>query len=189
MIRVDPPAYIIGALLILTLPLDWILSALAAAIFHELCHVLVIYLLGGSIRGIRIGVSGAVIDAAIWGKGRELLCAIAGPSGSLLLASLCHIFPKAALCAFLQGLFNLLPIYPLDGGRILQCSLEMLCPSGANIIIQLVEKFTYLTLFVTALAASVKLSLGILPVFWAGILILKTSARKRPCKQGQIRVQ
>ena len=38
-VRVDVSACLMGAFLLLTLPLNWLLSALAAAAFHELCHL------------------------------------------------------------------------------------------------------------------------------------------------------
>ena len=46
-VRVDVSACLMGAFLLLTLPLNWLLSALAAAAFHELCHGAAILLLGG----------------------------------------------------------------------------------------------------------------------------------------------
>ena len=61
-VRVDVSACLMGAFLLLTLPLNWLLSALAAAAFHELCHGEAILLLGGRIWGVRIGVGGAVME-------------------------------------------------------------------------------------------------------------------------------
>ena len=84
-IRVDVSACLMGAFLLLTLPLNWLLSALAAAAFHELCHGAAILLLGGRIWGVRISAGGAVMETEPLSSGKELVCALAGPAGSLLL--------------------------------------------------------------------------------------------------------
>ena len=131
-VRVDVSACLMGAFLLLTLPLNWLLSALAAAAFHELCHGAAILLLGGRIWGVRIGAGGAVMETEPLSSGKELVCALAGPAGSLLLVLTFRIFPRVAVCALVQGAFNLLPVFPLDGGRALRCALARFCPKWAN---------------------------------------------------------
>ena len=81
-VRVDVSACLMGAFLLLTLPLNWLLSALAAAAFHELCHGAAILLLGGRIWGVRIGAGGAVMETEPLSSGKELVCALAGPAGT-----------------------------------------------------------------------------------------------------------
>ena len=41
------------AFLILVLPLPWLIAALCAAGFHELCHMLAVSLCGGRLGGLR----------------------------------------------------------------------------------------------------------------------------------------
>lgn len=108
-----------GALLLLTLPLPWFAAAVAAAGIHEAGHLLAIRLLGADARKIQVGPTGAKIHTSFSEPWRELLCAAAGPAASLLLVLAAKPFPRIALCGFVQGLYNLLPIYPLDGGRML----------------------------------------------------------------------
>lgn len=189
MIRIDPWTYFFTAFLVMILPLDWLLSALCAAVFHELCHIAVILALGGTIKNIHIGIGAAAIETEIPDKGRELLSALAGPAGSLLLLTLCHAFPKLSICACIQGLFNLLPVYPLDGGRALKCGLELVCPGKADKTLYLTEIIIYMLLTVFAVTGTMVLSLGIMPLIVTILLILKGILRKRPCKQSQIRVQ
>lgn len=112
------------ALVLLVLPLPWVFGALAAGAFHECCHYFAIRALGGRVSGVAVGPRGAVMELQDLGSVAELLAAAAGPVGSLSLMLLCRLFPRLALCGLVQGMYNLLPVYPLDGGRILRCALK-----------------------------------------------------------------
>lgn len=188
-LKIDPSVSLFGALLLLTLPVNWILAALMAAAFHEACHFLTIYLLGGHVWEMRIGIGGAVIEMEPMGKGRELLCALAGPAGSLLLVALCRLFPRLAICAGAQAIFNLLPIFPLDGGRALHCVAEVLVPRWADRISRWVETGAVFGIGVLAVLGTAVYHLGIFPILMALVLILKAVLRKRPCKAARIGVQ
>lgn len=118
MIQISCSVLISLALLILLFPLKWLLSTLLAALIHEMGHILVLLVLGGKIHSIMIRSSGAIINAWIPSETREITSILAGPASSLLLMFLYPILPEVSVCAGIQGLFNLLPIYPLDGGRI-----------------------------------------------------------------------
>lgn len=189
MIRVDDLAYFFAALILLTVPLEWVVSILVAAVFHELCHCFAVRLCGGSIKAVTIGIGGAVMEAEIFGSGKELICTAAGPMGSLSLLFLCHMIPKVAICGLIQGIVNLLPVYPLDGGRILKCVLIRMGSQRPERILRLVTGVTYLLIAIAAVFLTGILPLGQLPLFLGGIWILKGILRKRPCKRSRIRVQ
>lgn len=126
MVRLDPKMYILLALLLLTLPLPWLLAAVTAALFHELCHLAAVRLAGGRVTGLTIGPGGAVMEGQLPPGVGAGLAILAGPAGSLTLLALCHVCPRIALCAGIQGLFNLLPLPWLDGGRALRWGMERL---------------------------------------------------------------
>ena len=125
-IRMDGSSWIFLAVLTLLLPVNWVISAVIAAAVHELCHIAALRILDIPVLGIRIGASGAILDTGTMTCPQELLCALAGPAGSLLLFLLLHVCPRIALCGLMQGLYNLLPIFPLDGGRAIKCGIRML---------------------------------------------------------------
>ncbi len=118
---VSPSACIFAALTILLLPLKWAFAAFIAAAFHELCHILALHLCGGNVRNLSVGDRGAVIYADSMPMFKSLICVLAGPLGSLLLVAFMRWIPRIAFCALFQALYNLLPIYPLDGGRAFRC--------------------------------------------------------------------
>ena len=185
-LHIDPWAYVFGAFLVLTVPLDWLVGALVAAVVHELSHIVAIRSVGGSILDIHIGIGGAVIDSHIPGKGRELLCALAGPAGSLLLVSLCRVYPKLAICGLIQGSFNLLPVFPLDGGRILRCLLVLVCPMTHERISRCVERLVIVFLILLAVAGTFCCSMGFLPIVVGMVLIIKKKTLQSKLNQGTI---
>lgn len=176
-VSLDPWAYWFGALLILLLPLNWLLAAATAAVFHELCHAGAIYALGGRVYSLRIGITGAVMETELDGRGREALAALAGPGGSFLLVLLGRWIPRVAVCAAIQGLFNLLPLYPLDGGRALRRGLEGFLPEGK---IRLVEGVLALLVILLTIRYT-----AVFLLIWG----IRQVYAKIPCKQRKIGVQ
>lgn len=104
---------------------------LAAAAAHEAGHVMAIYLVGGRVTGIRLGMCDAKIETRGLGYRQEIFCALAGPGMSVLAClALRSDFPTCAAISLLLGLFNALPVYPLDGGRALRAGLCLFLPLG-----------------------------------------------------------
>ena len=128
-VRVDVSACLMGAFLLLTLPLNWLLSALAAAAFHELCHGAAILLLGGRIWGVshRRGWSGDG-DGTLEQRQRAGLRS-GRPRQEACCWCLCfgcsHGWRSAHWC---RGLSICCRCSPLDGGRALRCALARFCP-------------------------------------------------------------
>ena len=177
------------ALLILILPLQWVAAALFAAAFHEVCHMLAIYACGGKVGTITVGGGGAVMDAGTLSNAKELLCALAGPMGSLLLLPLMRWFPRVAVCGLFHAVYNLLPVYPLDGGRALCCIANSLLGEKGETVCLLVQLFFCVMVLVLGIYASVVWKLGLIPVILAAQLLLKANHGKIPCKAWLKRVQ
>ena len=181
--------YVLAALLILVLPISWLLAAAVAALIHELFHIGAVCLLGGRISGFRLGMGSARIEANLPGRGCALLAAAAGPAGSLLLLCCCRWVPKIAVCGAVQGVYNLLPFYPLDGGRILRYLLELLWPDSSETVASVVETSAAIVLLLAAVAGTMACSLGIWPVLVVLFPISGVLRRNIPCKEREMRVQ
>lgn len=121
--------------LLLGAPLE-LLGAGAALLLHEWAHALTARGLGAQVEGMELYPFGACVRMEAGGAvEEELLIALAGPlcgtaaAGMTLLAE--RLFPQGegVLRPFFQcnlglSLINLLPGYPLDGGRCLVCLLK-----------------------------------------------------------------
>ena len=182
MIRVQPSAYLMAAVLVLLLPLDWLLAAILAAAFHEMGHLAAIYMAGVRVDSVSIGFPGAQIRTGPLGNRAEFFCAAAGPAASLLLLSLCRFFPKLAVCALVQGMFNLIPVHPMDGGRMLLCVLRRLCPRWAERIFHAIQCLILYGLLTLSLLLAVCGKAGFLPVLACITVLSRLLLSKIPCK-------
>lgn len=117
-IRIDNSALLGSVLAIFLVPYPWLLCWLIAVIVHELSHLIALHMVGVPVNRICIGLGGAKIDTLPLTVREEVICAAAGPAGGFALAALCFKIPCLEYCALAQSIFNLLPIYPMDGGRI-----------------------------------------------------------------------
>jgi Zn-dependent protease/CBS domain-containing protein len=123
----------------------WGTSALATILlffgvfWHEICHALVALRKGVPVKSITLYIFGGVaeMESEFTRPSDELWIAAAGPVASLLLAGLCFgiawisrslpyptvLFSYLGNINLLLALFNLIPAFPLDGGRILRALL------------------------------------------------------------------
>lgn len=109
--------------------------AFLACGLHELGHWAMLRALGGEVLRVDLTIAGAAMGLGRpLSYGREALSALTGPAVSLALAWLGHFLPGGALFAGINlvlGLFNLLPVSGLDGGRALHCAVAVLAGPDA----------------------------------------------------------
>ena len=85
---------------------------------HELAHVVMMLACGGQVRRLTLRFADLQIAASGLGYRQELLSALAGPLVNLICgAAFCMQRPSFAAYSLMLGIYNLLPVWPLDGGR------------------------------------------------------------------------
>ena len=173
--KISPGFLLTLAMMLLLMPLRWLSGAIIAAAFHEMCHYITIRLLSHDVTSVRLYSSGARMALPEMSRGRELLCALAGPVGGLLLTLLSPVFPRLAICALIQSVYNLLPIYPLDGGRALACLLAMyLSPPMAAAILRWVTILCKMSLLFVGCYICFSVQWGYLPLILSILICIRT---------------
>lgn len=180
-IHIDPRLPVLLAAALLLVPFKWFVAWLLAVSVHESCHIAALRAYGVDVVSLELGLQGACIRTPPLMNGEELICAAAGLAGSLILCLFHKIFPQLALCGFVHLLFNLLPIFPFDGGRVLRCGLCLVF--GQQItqnILKIIGTLVCALLLILALIGLCCYNLGPLPIACAYIAV--HNYRKIPCK-------
>ena len=165
------------ALMLLLLPLTWVLAAAVAVLVHEAFHAAAIVLLGGRIYALHFGSGGIRMETDTLPSGKEIIAAMAGPLGSAILFLLAPWLPRIAICGAVHCIYNLLPLFPMDGGRILRSAIALCAPGKkGSAIFNFTQKSLYLILCGLIVFAGFRW--GILPIA-AGIVFLWSQRKVR----------
>ena len=148
---------------------------LTAALAHELGHLTALWLTGAELRRVRVTPCGPVIDyRGELTRRQEMGILAAGPLGGLLFAVFAFIigtpyFYYTGAIALLAAVFNLLPVMPMDGGRLLRCLLEEAVPArAAEIILRVCGTLCALGVLFTGLAVELPAAAAI--GIWMAVL-------------------
>lgn len=173
-IKLLPEFFLCFSLFMLLIPIKWILSWMAAAVLHEIFHILALKLCGYEIRCITIGALGAKIETNAEYGVKSMLCALAGPIAGFVLLLFARKIPMIALCGLFQSAANLLPVYPLDGGRAVRNLLYWFLPvERVTKITVALEKAVWILLLSFSTYGFIRLHLGLLPLFAVCMLFLR----------------
>ncbi len=164
------------------------LYAVLCAFLHELGHIIAIKIMGGKVGALKVHGFGIQISGNLeLDYKREAISALMGPIASLLAGlvfillsrfgmytQLIVFLAMSNLCLFAV---NILPIYPLDGGRCLYCILAgRLEQSRASLITKIVSVVFIIPLLIAAVYLVVQtgynFSLAILCAYLVLLLIV-----------------
>lgn len=155
---------------------DLCLAFLAAVLVHELGHLAALRCCRIPVLRLRITINGAIISTTVLEPKEELVCALAGPLGSGVLAvAVLRLWPICSMVSLALAAVNLLPLLPLDGGRILRAGLEMTVSPKAVLWIMRISGFVVAgALMLCACWTAVWLQAGLWPIFAALVLLWRT---------------
>ena len=129
-LKIGVSFFVLVGVCLLTHKFILLINYLSALILHELAHLFVAKNKGYSLKQIRLDIFGLSISLMEDVEQKdEFSVNIAGPLCNLIVCLMCfsfyYFFPASiqvlnlfCLSNFTLAIFNLLPIYPLDGGKI-----------------------------------------------------------------------
>lgn len=163
-------------------PAQSFFSFLLSVTLHEAGHLLALRLLGAKLLSLRFGLTGAVIQTDVLSYSRELIVSAAGPAVSFALFLSCaKCSPIFALVNFCLLLFNMLPFYPLDGGRILRATLHLLlCDRAAELMERVIGILCLVLLGAAACYLTCVWHCGLWPVLAYALLLLRVTGMLLP---------
>ena len=109
---------------------------------HELAHIIALRFFGLKVNSVRVELTGLCIDYCGFAEPlAHAAAAFAGPAGGFIYAYAASLIARETGCAWMElsagislllSICNLLPVLPLDGGRILLGLMTMLLGAQAG---------------------------------------------------------
>ncbi len=182
-VTVSPLFFCLLAVLLLYEPKGIAAGCLAASLLHECGHLAVMLTRRTLPRRVTVGVFGMRIE-----KGTnlslslrdEFLIAAGGPAVNFMCSALLLLSAKgyAAAVHFAMAALNMLPVFPLDGGVMLQCVLHRrLSPHKAETVLRVMSLCTVFPLgvvgFLVLIQSGYNISLLAVDVYLIFLLFFK----------------
>ena len=167
------PGFLAMVCLIGWLDMSVCICFLIAVMIHELSHLITAVLHGGHVERIVFRCCGAVIQTQSMSYTAEIYVALAGPLANIVTTLIAkNRYGQFAVISLLLAIVNLLPIYPMDGGRMLRSAL-LLCvtPAVAGKILRITAFLVCGVLMLAACWYTAVCQAGLWPVF-ASLAIL-----------------
>ena len=175
-LRIDLKIFLLLFLFFITNQIKIYAIIMIFAIMHEFGHLLIGILLGMKIEKLEIKLSGISVEFKVTNRDynkkikngnllelKKILIASAGPITNIILIIILKLFNMSdyddrMLMIFsniVLILFNILPIYPLDGGRILKSIIHIV--SGKSKAEMYIHHISYITLVILTAVSSISI--------------------------------
>lgn len=182
MFRLHPLFLVLGVFMASLGLLKEFLIYMFVVVLHEMAHEIVAVKLGYNLNKIYLLPFGAMLDLNqnFLSTEDEVKVAIAGPALNFILIflslALWWIFPSLysvtelfVFCNFVTGLINLLPCYPMDGGRVFVSLLSKKIKRNKALKISYIFNYVFslifLILFFINLKTEVNLTYALMAIF------------------------
>lgn len=196
-IEITPSAVVMAsAFVLLSRSIEVPLAIFAAAALHEGAHIAALTALHAPPERLTLSAGGASLYAPKLDRlsyGGELLCTAAGPVCNLLLWAGLSLTGIDALAVFsgvnlFLGALNLLPVQPMDGGRLLWLTAALIWePYRADRGTAIVGLCASMGLLALCLYLTLRTGGGLFLL--PGVLWLTVTAVKSPCQIRRKQVQ
>lgn len=185
--KVDFKIFFILLLYIVTQKVDIFALTFVFIILHEIGHIISGILLGLKINKLELNIAGISLEFKNYGKERKInniIIDLAGPVINLLSAII-GLWIQSEIIIYVNAMLfiiNMLPIYPLDGGRILKNIL--LYKNTYKQTIKMIETISKYTLIILSIFASIlilsfkNISIFVLIIYLWGIYIKERHKNK-----------
>lgn len=169
-------------------PLQTFWPFLLSASLHEAGHLFAMYLCNVKVHTLQLRATGAVICAEAMPYWKEAAAAAAGPAVNFaLLLAAARQYPMLAVVNLCLFAYNLLPIYPLDGGRFLRAMTHMLLPTNiADTLERIIQIFCLGSIMVLSCYMTCVWHAGLWPVIVAGVLFVRVGEMIFPQKRKKL---
>jgi Zn-dependent protease len=168
----------------------WVAVCFVSILVHEMGHALVVARFGGTPSVLLYPGGGLTFGDKSETPGRRILVSLAGPAAGFVFAGIvfllaCLLPPEGRQATVYDdlmwvnlswGIFNLVPMLPLDGGNTFEALVALRWPARARLVAEVVSAVCCVGAAVTALAMH-RTFLAVMALYWGGSVFV--SLRKR----------